>query len=235
MRDVVHPGRRCRQQRSADPVHRSWEAPRISSTAAWNPTANSQGPVLLFVHGLGSNATYWFTAGNDIYADVYNAGWRSAYISFNADNSNNSDTIANNAAKLQQMLPIILAHFGTQQVYLVCPFQRRVGFRGCDGKTRASAVQSRPSLRWPHRIRAPHWRIGATDRVNWSASCSVSNRPVLFDLRPENILPLRAQLDPIFATAGIQFYYMEGTNYTTASKLFQITGPILAQSNRGCG
>ena len=99
---------------------------------AINPSAAANAPVLLFVHGLGSNAEYWFTSNNTMYEYVYNAGYRSAYVSLNADNSKNNATLAQNATTLEGLLPQVLAHYTTQQVYLVCHSKGRHGLAACD-------------------------------------------------------------------------------------------------------
>jgi pimeloyl-ACP methyl ester carboxylesterase len=83
-----------------------------------NPAAAANSPVVVFVHGLGSNATYFFSNGNTMYQYVYNAGYRSAYVSLNADNSNDHNKIATNTTTLLGLLPQILQHFGVQQVYM---------------------------------------------------------------------------------------------------------------------
>src|ERR1700678_1454917 len=49
-------------------------APNIFYGAV-NPAAAANAPVVVFVHGLGSNATYFFTNGNTMYQEVYNAGY----------------------------------------------------------------------------------------------------------------------------------------------------------------
>lgn len=197
-----------------------------------NPAAAPNSPVLLFVHGLGANGTYWFTAGNQMYADVYNAGWRSAYISFNPDNSNNHSSIGDNAASLQQMLPTILAHFNAQQVYLVCHSKG-----GLDSQVAMEDTTFRSAIKGVIDIATPNQGTALAD---WAFGKGIVIARLfgflsagLYDLRPENVLSLRTTLDPLFASAGIPFYTLSGTDFSQGSIVYHVTGPILENLTGG--
>ncbi len=198
-----------------------------------NPAAAANAPVLLFVHGLGSNATYWFGSGNTMYEYVYNAGYRSAYISMNADNSNNHAPIAQNAATLEGLLPQILAHYSTQQVYLVCHSKGSLDSEvAMLNSTFRGAIKGVFTLAGPNQGTAlADWAFGPGEKI---ASLLGLLTPGLYDLEPEHVATLRAQLDPIFTTAGIPFYTLEGTSYSgQQSIVYDITGPILKNLTNG--
>lgn len=198
-----------------------------------NPAAAPNAPVVVFVHGLGANATYWFTNGNLMYQYVYNAGYRSAYVSLNADNSNNHAPIAQNATTMQGLMPTILAHFGVQQVHIVAHSKG-----GLDTQVAMLDPGFRSDIKSMFLIACPNqgtaladWAFGSGYKI---ANLFGFTTPGLYDLRPEHVAQLRAQLDPVFETAGIQFWYIEGTSYTGQQDLFyHITGPILKSLTNG--
>src|SRR5579875_217622 len=173
-----------------------------------NPGANAQAPVLLFVHGLGANATYWFTNGNDMYEYVYNAGYRSAYISFNVDNSDNHSSIADNASTLQELMPQILQHFGVQQVYLICHSKGGLDAEvAMEDTTFRSEVKGVVTLATPNQGTAlADWAYGAGEKIANKLGILSDG---LFDLRPEYVAQLRGQLDPLFQSSGIPFWFAE--------------------------
>ena len=199
-----------------------------------NPAASVVSPVILFVHGLGSNAEYWFTNGNNMYQDVYNSGYRSAYISMNADNSGNTAPIAQNAQTLQGLMPIILQHFNVQQVYIVSHSKG-----GMDTEVAMLDATFRSEVKAIFTIATPNQ---GTELADWAfgPGAKIANlfglqTPGLYDLRPEHVATLRAQLDPIFATAGIQFYTIEGGKFSgqTGGLVYDVTGPILKNLTNG--
>jgi pimeloyl-ACP methyl ester carboxylesterase len=183
------------------------------------------GPVLVFVHGLGSNATYYWTLGNDIYVRAYNLGYRTAYISFNADNSNNADPIAVNGQKLRTMLPIITARFNVPQVYLIC-----MSKGGLDAQWAMLDQATRNLVKGVFTLASPNqgaqiadWAFGPGQNIAGALGLLT---PGLWDLRPAYVQSLRAQMDPIFAKAGIPFFTACGKEIT-GSAVTTVTGIIL--------
>ena len=102
---------------------------RDSATTAPN------GPVVVFVHGLGGKLSrldgsqqllsssvgrHAKAPNNDMYDYAYQAGFRTVFLSMSSDNSTNSASIQTNAAMLQTMFPQILSHYGVTKVYFVC-------------------------------------------------------------------------------------------------------------------
>src|ERR1022692_2120250 len=106
----------------------------------------SNGPALVFVHGLSGSYADWLESancppsptpcgpkgagigtGNDMYDYAYEAGFRTAFVSMNANNQSNSATIQANEAMLETMFPRIQANFGGIEVLFRLPLQRRAG------------------------------------------------------------------------------------------------------------
>jgi hypothetical protein len=198
-----------------------------------NPAAAPNAPVVVFVHGLGSNATYFWTNGNDMYQEVYNAGYRSAYLSMSSDNSNNHQQISINAQTILNLMPQVLQHFGVQQVYM---FGHSEG--GLEIEVAMLTASFRSNVKAVFTIATPNqgteladWAFGVGEKI---ANIFGFISPGLYDLEPEHVATLRAQLDPVFETAGIPFYTLEGNSYKHQGALFySITGPILSNLTNG--
>ena len=190
--------------------------------------AKTDSPVLLFVHGLGSNAEYWFTNGNDMYNDAYDAGYRTAFVSLNADNSGNTASIAQNAATLQQLLPQILAYFDTTGVYLICHSKG-----GLDAQDAMLSPAFLSSVKMVFTLATPNQGAAFADWA-FGAGMPIASRlgvltPGMSDLQTSVVQPLRAQFDPLFAAAGIPFHTFEGTDYKAGnSPFYAVTGRILS-------
>jgi pimeloyl-ACP methyl ester carboxylesterase len=198
-----------------------------------NPLAAANSPVILFVHGLGSNASYWFTNSNQMYGDAFAAGYRTAFVSMSVDNQDNHATIAANAAMLQSVMPFILTYFNTTQVYIVAHSKG-----GLDAQVAMEDPGFRSHVRAFFGLATPNQGTALADWA-FGPGLKIANEfgllsEGLYDLRPEFVAPLRSQLDPIFQTAGIPFYYMEGhADIFTKTSIFFITGPILANLTDG--
>ncbi|HHG84873.1 MAG TPA: T9SS type A sorting domain-containing protein [Bacteroidetes bacterium] len=78
------------------------------------PPNSSSKPVLVFVHGYGSNATVWFSGRDNMYHDVYQSGYRSVYVSLTPDKH-----MWTNGAMLATMLTKITQHYGVSKVSVV--------------------------------------------------------------------------------------------------------------------
>ena len=96
-----------------------------------------------------------------------------------------------------------------------------------DSTTFRSAIKGVFTLAGPNQGTAlADWAYGPGEKI---ASLLGILSPGLNDLKPENIATLRAQMDPLFTTAGIPFYTLEGTKYSgQQSIVYGITGPILS-------
>jgi pimeloyl-ACP methyl ester carboxylesterase len=78
------------------------------------PPNSSSKPVLVFVHGYASNATVWFQGEDNMYADVYRDGYRSAFISLTPNRHmwTNGNMLANALARVAN-------RYGVAKVVLV--------------------------------------------------------------------------------------------------------------------
>jgi hypothetical protein len=193
------------------------------------PGADPNGPVLLFVHGLSTNATFWFTGTNDMYQDAYTADYRTIFVSLSADNSNNTATIAENAAMLQQLLPQILAYENVSSVYLIC--HSKGGLDAEDAMFTSSSfmlgVKMVFTLATPNQgAELADWAYGPGKLI---AKGLGFLSPGMANLRTSVVQRLRKEFDPVFETASIPFYALEGTDYSAEHNLiYDYTGRVLA-------
>lgn len=188
------------------------------------PPNGGKAPVIIFVHGLGSKAADWYV-DNTMYTRAFTAGYRTAFVSFNTDLSNNSDRISVNAAKLRPMVWVIAAKYGVVKVYLVCHSKGGLDAQVAmlDPTTRGM-VAAVFTLATPNKgARIAEWAFGPGLPIAQKLGLIT---PGLFDLQPANVATLRAQLDPVFESAGIPFYTVSGGS-SAGNPLLMVTGKIL--------
>jgi hypothetical protein len=191
-----------------------------------NPSSPNA-PVILFVHGLGTNGEFWFSGSNTMYEDVYNAGYRAAYISLSADNSKNTATIAQNAAMLQQSLPTILAYFGVSKLFIVAHSKGGLDTQAAMMSTSfRSAVTGFFMLAVPNQGAAlADWAYGPGEPL-----CKFLGilSPGMENLEIPTVQALREQWDPVLSISGIPMWTLTGTDYAAQQDvIFLITGPVL--------
>jgi len=215
------------------------------------PANGPNAPVLVFVHGLSGTFQDWIESlncpanvvggckgsSNDMYDLAYQAGFRTAFMSFSPDNSPNKTSIQTNAGVLQTMFPKILAYYNVGKVYFVC--------------------HSKGGLDLQAAIATPQWisianaviTIGTPNQgdalANWifsPAGQSVGSAlglltPAVQSMEIAAVQTLRQQWDPLFEQAGIPFYTLSGNTYlcppNQGTCSTSITGSILAMITGG--
>ncbi|MEL6562632.1 MAG: hypothetical protein AAFQ94_30970 [Bacteroidota bacterium] len=78
------------------------------------PAGSSSKPVLIFVHGYASNAQVFFKGDDNMYADVYRDGYRSAYVSLTPN-----DDMWTNGPLLANMIGIIKSHYNNAPIVMI--------------------------------------------------------------------------------------------------------------------
>ena len=212
-------------------------------------------PVLVFVHGLGGSYVDWIEASNcpnplpignckssptspgmgsnnDMYDFAYQGGYRTAFMSMNADNSTNSLSIQTNAAMLQTLFPAILNHFGVSKVYFVCHSKG-----GLDLEQAIANPQWIGMANAVIQLGTPNQGDALADWIFSPAGQALGQllgllTPGVQSLEVANVLQLRTQWDPIFQNARIPFYTVSGNTWACAGGVGTCptgeTGPILA-------
>ena len=210
-------------------------------------------PVLVFVHGLGGSYVDWIESkncpknavgncqsnpnnpaqgsANDMYDYAYQAGFRTVFMSMNANNTNNSLSIQTNSAMLQSLFPEILSYVGVSKVYFI--------------------THSKGGLDLEDAIANPEWlgmalsviQLGTPNQgdalADWcfspagTAACTVAGllTPGVQSLEIANVLQLRTEWDPIFENSLIPFFTVSGNTYACTGGAGTcptgLTGPIL--------
>jgi hypothetical protein len=187
-------------------------------------------PVLVFVPGLGENASFFWTNGNTMYSAAFAAGYRTAFISFSEDNGPANGRISDNASVLKSLLPYIAARYSVAKMYLVGHSKGGVDIEAALEPNIQSMVKAVFTLATPS---------GGTELADWAfgpgqelAQQLGLLTPAFFDMRTDRMSAFRQQVDPILLNAGIPFYSFAGTSYSGDPTL-SITGPILSSLTSG--
>ncbi|UII31247.1 T9SS type A sorting domain-containing protein [Fulvivirga ulvae] len=113
-------------------------------------------PVMVFVHGYATNAGVWFKGNDNMYQDVYQDGYRSAFVSLTPNRHmwTNGNMFAN-------MLDQIISHYGSDNIVLVGWSKGAVDIDAAlvhsDANTKVSQVFT---------LSAPHFGTGIAELAN---------------------------------------------------------------------
>jgi hypothetical protein len=194
------------------------------------PAGGAGAPVLVFVHGLRGHASDWWI-DNDMYELAHGAGYRTAFININRDLTRNDASVAENAAELRRVLPIVASRFRVPQVYIVAHSKG-----GVDVQAALLDPAVAPLAKAVFQVSTPNhgseladWAFGPGQAV--AASLGLLT-PGVFAMRTENLAQFRAIADPIAAIAGTPYFTMAGTTFL-GNPLTTATGAILSDLTGG--
>ena len=215
------------------------------------PPNGPNGPVVVFVHGLGGTYADWLEGlncpttppstpcgkpgpgtGNDMYDYAYQAGFRTVFLSLNTNNTPNNLSIQTNSAMLQTMFPLILAHYGVTKVFFVAHSKG-----GLDLESAISNPQWLGMANMVMTIGTPNQGDALATWIYLPANQALGETlglltPAVQSMEVANVEQLRTQWDPIFEQAQIPFYTLSANTYTcvnsTGPCTTAITGPLLA-------
>ena len=217
----------------------------------------ANGPVLVFLHGLAGSYADWLESnncppsptpcgpngpgagtGNDMYDYAYEAGFRTAFVSMNPDNSNNSATIQANAAMLETMFPRILANFGVSKVYFVCHSKGGLDLQAALATPQWIGIANAVfTLGTPNQGDALSNWLFLTPNGQALGQALGLLTPGVQALEIGNVQQFRRQWDPIFESAQIPFYTVAGDLCTEPKPSTAcnntVTGPILQSITGG--
>lgn len=195
----------------------------------------STAPIVVFIHGWKGTASDWWSA-SDMYASAWAAGYRTAFVSLNADNSRNNTPWGQNGINLKPLLTRIATHYSGSSFYVVAHSKGGLDMQAAlltvsNGKyaaldpTIAALVKSVFLLGTPNQ---------GTPLADWAFTSGGTNAQQLgltgtglHSLEVGIVKAFRAQADPILAKAGIQFYTFAGDTAGTNTGL-QATAKIIA-------
>src|ERR1700733_4738072 len=202
-----------------------------------NPTtASFVTPVVVFVPGLGGVASDWYT-NNDMYADAYQAGYRTAFISPNSASAPANGSISANAAVLANVIPRIATYYNTQQIYFVGHSKG-----GLDLQEAILNANIYPLVKGIFNISTPNQ---GTALANWAFANSTLTKQIegelstkyginlnllsiaVYDMETTNMATLRASLDAKFEQSLAKpFYTWGGTGFYDSTPTI-LTGGLL--------
>jgi hypothetical protein len=197
------------------------------------PPDDPEAPVILFVHGPNGVASDWWMPPNDMYALAFSAGYRTAFVNMNEDGSPDFDGIQPNALLLRTALPAMLARFQVQSLYIVAHSKGGLDVQGAMlDPAFATHVKAVFTIGTPNQgTELADWAFGGGQAG--AASLGLLS-PAVFSMQTSVVAQLRALADPTLAAAGVPFYTVAGTSFTTpANPLLSATGPVLSSLTGG--
>jgi len=244
-----------------DPVFPNLFYGQTLSNTLQAPNGGLNGPVVVFVHGLGGSFADWIESANcpasvsgcvgtnnDMYDYAYQAGFRTVFMSLSANNTDNSASIQTNAAMLESLFPEILSYTGVSKVYFVCHSMGGLSLEDALANPQWTGIATAVlELGTPNQGDAlASWCYSAAGQ----GFCGLATllNPAVESMQISNVLQLRTQWDPIFENAKIPFYTVSGNTYTcaglpnkdcitylTGEELQIITTPPGGNPNGKCG
>ncbi len=191
------------------------------------PPSGPHGPVLVFVHGLDGEYQDWIEsgncsptatgctgAGNDMYNYAYQAGFRTVFLSMNADNSTNNSSIQTNSAMLQTLFPTILSHYGVSKVFFVCHSKGGLDLEAAIANPEWIGIANMViTMGTPNQGDALASWIFLPQNQQVGQGLMLLN-PAVQSMEVANVEQLRPQWDAIFQQAQIPFFTLSGNTYT---------------------
>ena len=153
-----------------------------------------------------------------MYSMAYSAGYRTAFISLNADNTRNNDSWQTNGIALKGYLQTVSQHFKGAKMYLVGHSEGGLDIQAALLDPSFSFLDSAiaPLVKAVFTIDTPNqgtpladWAFGPG---NWLANFLGLATPAVQSLEVAVVAPFRQQADPVFAQSGIQFYTYAGNS-----------------------
>ncbi|HUQ69547.1 MAG TPA: hypothetical protein VM165_08495, partial [Planctomycetaceae bacterium] len=195
---------------------------------------SENGPVLVFVHGVGATAASWWTTPNDAYLRAFNAGYRTAFVSLSKDNTPNIADPTVNAPVFAAAIPSIVTHYNTPYVYVIAHSKGGIDVQAAMlSPTIAFYIKAVFMIATPNQ---------GTELANWAAgpgrpqatALGLYNPAVLSMQTTVVATQIRPLLDPASTVAGVPFFTIAGTSATTPPNPLTVqTGPVLSALTGG--
>jgi len=192
-----------------------------------NPAFSSfNTPVLVFVNGLNGVAQDWFQK-NDMYADAYQYGFRTAFVNPDPHNKPAAANIQTNATVLESMIPRVAAHFNTSKLYLIGHSKG-----GLDLQAAILSPVVAPLVKAVFTVATPNT---GTELADWAfQNPSLAGpynllTPAVKDMTLESMTAYRTQWDPLFEQSLLKPFYTIAGDIPLGNPSTELTGVILAK------
>ncbi len=189
-----------------------------------NPPYTAHPAVLVFLHGLHGVASNWWV-DNDMYQMAFQAGFRTAFLSMNEDNTPNDASLEDNAQMLRALLPLVVGHYQTDKVVLIGHSKG-----GLDAQAAMLDPDTRRLVHAVFTISTPNT---GTELADWAFGPGLPIAgglglltPGVFSLQTQVVAAFRSVADPILQASGIPFFTLEGSD-ARGNPLTGVTGLIL--------
>jgi hypothetical protein len=181
------------------------------------PNFNPDKPVLVFVPGLGRGATSWwgstnYYGSNDMYQYAYNAGYRTAFVSFRDADGNPGD-MWRNGLVLKQQLESICRYFHVAQVDLICHSKG-----GIDAQAAIVHYGAFPYVAKVFTLSTPHWGsqladLAYTSWASWLGALLNMQNDGIYSLQTAYMSYFRSNTDARAENGGIAYFTSAGTDW----------------------
>lgn len=202
-------------------------------------------PVIVFVHGLQEAASVWWV-NNDMYSTAYAAGFRTAFLSINKNNSPNLTPWQQNGLTLKPLFQRVAAYYNVRNFYIFAHGKGGLDteaalLQGSGGNYTALDPQIAPLAKAVFTFGTPNLGTPLADWANGSGQQTAQTlglypNPGFKSLEVATVQAFRSQADPLFTTglpAGwssapplLEFYTIGG-NTGAGNSLLQFTSTVL--------
>jgi len=202
------------------------------------PPGAEEGPVLVFVHGMGGSAEDWWTLTphdgvNDMYVTAYQAGYRTAFVTLDfpfdpPEEGEPPHSIRTNGEILARQLPVIADYYGVDQVDIIAHSKG-----GIDSQVAIVYEGCAPLVRRVFTLAAPHQGSELADLVHAPPVKGLAEvlglaNEATESLQTANMQDFRATTDPEVEKQSVRYYTAAGTDTGPVGSLSWFTGLYLS-------
>lgn len=179
------------------------------------PANSSSKPVLLFVHGLGGEASDWFTNGNDMFTYAYNAGYRAVAVDLYP-----SGSVWTNGQLLSSLIQAICAHYGVATLNVVAHSKG-----GIDTQSAVDFYGAGPYIQNEVTLDTPHYGSQLADLAYswwswWLAAILGQRSDATYDLQTSYMAYFRSIADGNSNNRYVDLFTTSGTSHSSPIELF---------------
>lgn len=202
-------------------------------------------PVIVFVHGLQEAASVWWNS-NDMYSTAYSAGFRTAFLSINENNSPNITPWQQNGLTLKPLFQRIAAYYNVRNFYIVAHGKGGLDtqaalLQSSGGNYTALDPQIAPLAKAVFTLGTPNQGTPLADWAFGSGQSTAQGlglvNPGFESLEVATVEAFRSQADPLFTTGlpggwsstpSLLEFYTLGGNTGAGNSLLQFTSNVLS-------
>ena len=206
------------------------------------PPGGESAPVVVFVHGLGGIAVDWWgqtfignDGDNDMYAIAYERGYRTAFVSLNANGERSpGNDMWVNGQTLARQIESIAGHYGVEYVHVVGHSKG-----GIDAQSAVVHYGADRRVRNIFTLSTPHQGSELADFAFTDEGrklLELANLPFDIDgavevLKTDSMRNFRTQTDAKAATQSVRYFTAAGTDWGRPGVVLRLSGPFINSQN----